>query len=300
MMDQIAINISGAAKCLADMNFFDRVDFVKSCGVDAIELHPYKEWPEGTVPRGLSPPAPFAGVDDTEASRIRDCCAKLTAVSVHALMGQTFSSDDPVLRDEAIAGNRLAIRQAAFLGSKAVVIHCRMSRLGEQVVRDRIGSILLDLAEYGAAQGVRVCLETPTDLLDPTHFAAIFERVEHPNLGATIDTGHLLACLDEETKGSARVVAAYNDLLFALTRAVLDMGKLFHVHLNDIGADTLADHYGIGLGFIDFPRVLGEMKGFGYDGLLAMEIHRGRDGKVGSLSFDGFREATEYVMGIVG
>ena len=92
---------------------------------------------------------------------------------------------------------------------------------------------------------------------------------------------------------------AYNDLLFNLTAAVLDMGKLFHVHLNDIRADTLADHYGIGLGFVDFPRVIGEMARQGYDGLLAMEIHRGPDGKVGSLTPQGFREATEYTLGVM-
>ena len=63
-------------------------EFAKGCGVNAIEMHPYKEWPgEGQDP--------FAGVDTAEAERIREYCATLNGLSIHALMGQTFSSDDP-------------------------------------------------------------------------------------------------------------------------------------------------------------------------------------------------------------
>ena len=175
-----------------------------------------------------------------------------------------------------------------------------MKHVDEPEVWARVEPVLLDLAEYGAERGARVCLETPTDLRDPTHFLSIFERAQHPNLGATVDTGHLLSCLDDEAKTPGCVADAYNGLLFDLTCRVLDMGKLFHVHLNDIVADTLADHYGIGLGFIDFPRVLGEMARYGYEGLLAMEIHRGPDGQVGSLSPEGFHSAVAHVMAVCG
>lgn len=288
---KLAINISGAAKCLEPLTFFEKVAFAKNCGVDAIELHPYKEWPgEGQFP--------FAGVEAEEAKRIRECCAALNGLSIHALMGQTFSSDDPALRDEAIAGNKLAIRQAEFLGSHAVVVHCRMEHIDAPAVWERVEPVLLDLAEYGAERGVRVCLETPTDLRDPTHFLSIFECAQHPNLGATLDTGHLLSCLDDEAKPPDRVADAYNGLLSGLACRLLAMGKLFHVHLNDIVAATLADHYGIGLGFVDFSRVLGEMQRRGYDGLLAMEIHRGPDGLVGSLAPEGFRQAAAHVRSL--
>ncbi len=269
------------------MSFFEKIDFARGCGLNAVELHPYKEWPADAAPLLELPP--------DQRARIHDACAGLDAVSVHALMGETFASDDPALREEARRGDHLAIEEAAFLGARAVVVHCRMRAIDQRSVLDRVLPVLTELAEHARDRGVNVCLETPTDLRRPEHFLALFERVQHPNLGAVIDTGHLLACLDEETRRSPRVADAYNELLFNLTREPLRMGKLYHVHLNDIRADTLADHYGIGLGFVDFPRIIGEMKRAGYAGLLAMEIHRGPSGEVGGLSPEGFRDAASYV-----
>jgi len=107
---KLAINISGAAKCLEPMTFFEKVEFAKGCGVDAIELHPYKEWPgEGQFP--------FAGVEVEEAKRIRECCAALNGLSIHALMGQTFSSDDPACetRPSPATSSRFGKRSSSAL-----------------------------------------------------------------------------------------------------------------------------------------------------------------------------------------
>jgi len=294
MKSQVAANISGAAEFLKPQGFFEKVAFARSCGVNAIELHPYQEWPEG----GRS----LLELEDADREAVRECCLTLDGISVHALMGQTFASDDEELRGEAIAGNLRAIEEAQFMGSRAVVVHCRMSRIAEPVVLDRVIPILKQLADHGEAHNVRVCLETPTDLRDPAQFVGLFEEVDHPWLGATIDTGHLLSCVDEDTKKTPRVVEVYNETLCGLTREIVAMGKLFHVHLNDIRirGDALPDHYGIGLGFVDFERVLGSVKESGYDGLLALEIHRGPGGEVGSITPDEFREAVDYVKQIVG
>lgn len=290
---QVAVNISGAAKFLRPQSFFEKVVFARSCGVNAIELHPYQEWPEDH--------GALLKLDAVEREALRECWMTLDGISVHALMGQTIASDDEQLRQEAVFGNMTAIEEAQFMGSRAVVVHCRMSRIAEPEVLERVIPILKKLADHGEAHDVKVCLETPTDLRSPEQFVALFQEVDHPSLGATIDTGHLLSCVDDDTKKTPRVVEVYNEILYDLTREIVAMGKLFHLHLNDIRirGDALPDHYGIGLGFVDFERVLGHVKDNEYDGLLALEIHRGPGGEIGSITPDEFREAVDYVVQIV-
>ena len=288
MRDRVAINISGAAAFMQSMSFAEKVAFATTCGVNAIELHPYKEFPDGLL-----------RLDADARERIRALCVGLNAISVHALMGQTIASDDEQARHQAAEGNKTAIDEAAFLGSRAVIIHCRMARIREPEVRNRVVPILRTLGEYGEDRSVRVCLETPTDLREPAQFEQLIEDVDHDNVGATIDTGHLLASLDEAAKKPDTVAEAYNSMLFDLTREVVAMGKLFHLHLNDIVSATLADHYGIGLGFVDFGRVLRFVNENGYAGMLALEIHRGPGGAVGSITPDEFRDAVHYVLKIV-
>lgn len=286
---QIGVNISGAARFLQPVSVEDKLAFVHSCGVEAFEIHPYKEWP--------TPPGPLPLLPAAELARLREEARGFARISVHSLMGQTFSSGDDSLCEEAVLGNRRAIREAAFLGAEAVVIHCRMYEFDQPAVVDRVIPILEDVAEYGRLFGVRVCLETPTDVTCADHFLGLFDRVEHPGLLATLDTGHLLACLDEETRGSDCVGRVYNDLVCEVARGLLERGKLGHVHLNDVRTD-LRDHYGMGLGFVDFPRLFEVLASGAYEGMLVLEIHRGDDGTTGGITEQEFREAVAYVRGL--
>ena len=288
---QIGVNISGAAKFLQPLSVDEKLAFVHSCGGSGFEIHPYSEWP--------TQPGPLPLLPAVELARLRERAAGFSRISVHSLMGQTFSSGDESLREEAVLGNRQAIREAAFLGAEAVVIHCRMFEFGQRTVVDRVIPVLEDVAEYGRLFGVRVCLETPTDLTCAFHFLDLFDRVEHPGLLATLDTGHLLSCLDEQTWRADSGVRLYNDLVCDVARGLLERGKLGHVHLNDVRRD-LRDHYGMGLGFIDFPRLFGILAAAGYDGMLVLEIHRGDGGTTGGISEEEFRAAVAYVRQHVG
>ena len=292
MTHRVAVNISGAAQFMGDMDFFAKVEFARSCGVNAVEAHPCREWPAAECS--------LIDLSGAAVKRVREGCRGLDCISVHAQMGATVADDDPAVRAQVVQWNRTAVRDAAFLGARVVVVHCHMAKIAEPDVRGRVIESMRDLADYADAFGVRICLETPTDLREPALFAALIRDIDHPNLGATIDTGHLRSCLDDATKRSSAVVDAYNDVLFNLTRDVLALGKLFHVHLNDIRAETLADHYGIGLGFVDFERVLGAIQADGYEGMLVLEIHRGPAGEVGDITAEEFRAAVHHVLAIVG
>lgn len=292
MKERVAINLTSAAKFLAAQAFLERIEFAKSCGLAAVEFHPSREWPADKTRLFM--------LQEPELKRVRDCCQQIAGLSVHGPMGKTVAVPQASVRRQVTRDSKLAIREAAFLGATAVVVHCHMGEIDQPEVAGRVAPVLAGWAKYGQEFGVKVCLETPTDLRDPSHFTALIQQIDHPNLGATIDTGHLLKCLDEETKHSPRVAQAYNDMLLDLTRAVMSLGKLFHMHLNDIGADTLADHYGMGLGFVDFERVLKAVMDDGYEGLLVLEIHRGAGGEAGGITEDEFRQAVRHVLDIVG
>lgn len=291
MLSQIALNISGAANFLIPMTFAEKVKVAQDLGLSSVEFHPYQEW------RGQA--GPFFGRSGREVASVLELCRELDRISIHAVMGPTIVTADPALRAKRVAGNKMSILEAALLGAEVVVIHCRMAEITQLEVMQRVRPVLTDLAEYGAALGVKITVETPTDLRHPDHFVSLMEIFDHPNLGATLDTGHLLGCLDEDVKNSDDLPEKYNELLFSLARDLLALGKLSHVHLNDIVAETMEDHYGMGIGFVDFRHVLGLAQDGGYRGIYVLEIHRGPSGVRGGLTHDECREAVELIKGIV-
>jgi len=291
LLSQIALNISGAANFLIPMPFAEKVKLAQDLGLSSVEFHPYQEW------RGEA--GPLFGRSGRELTSVLDLCRQLDRISIHAIVGPTIVTVDPKLRAKRVAGNKMSIVDAALLGAEVVVIHCRMAEITQLDVMQRVRPVLTDLAEYGAALGVRIAVETPTDLRHPDHFVSLMETFDHPNLGATLDTGHLLGCLGKDVKDSEDLPEKYNDVLFSLARDLLALGKLSHVHLNDIVADTLKDHYGMGIGFVDFRHVLGLAQDGGYRGIYVLEIHRGPNGVRGSLTHDECREAVELIKGFV-
>lgn len=87
---------------------------------------------------------------------------------------------------------------------------------------------------------------------DAEDFDYIFERIDHPQLGITIDTGHFHAA-GVDTKAFIRKYA----------------GKVWNVHLKDhIGAQSVA----IGRGEIDLRGIFALLHEVGYEGALALEI----------------------------
>ncbi|MDP7236629.1 MAG: sugar phosphate isomerase/epimerase [Candidatus Latescibacteria bacterium] len=87
---------------------------------------------------------------------------------------------------------------------------------------------------------------------DAEDFDFIFERIDHPQLGITVDTGHLHAA-GVDTQTFIRKYA----------------GKVWNLHLKDhIGAQSVA----IGEGEIDLRGIFALLHEVGYEGALALEI----------------------------
>jgi inosose dehydratase len=87
---------------------------------------------------------------------------------------------------------------------------------------------------------------------DQADYDFIFSRVDHPQLGITVDTGHFHSA-KVDTKALIRQYAR----------------KIWNVHLKDhVGTQSV----NIGEGEIDLKGIFAELRGIGYEGALALEI----------------------------
>ena len=110
---------------------------------------------------------------------------------------------------------------------------------------------LLPMIEYMA---IKVALEPHfhSRYQDAEDFDFIFERIDHPQLGITVDTGHFHAA-GVDTRAFIRQYAP----------------KVWNIHLKDhIGAQSVA----IGQGEIDLRGIFAQLHEVGYEGALALEI----------------------------
>jgi len=128
--------------------------------------------------------------------------------------------------------------------------------------RDEEGSAGLEASVAGlrallpmiGSMKVKIALEPhlSSSFQDAEDFDFIFERIDHPQLGITVDTGHFHAA-GVDTKTFIRKYAR----------------KIWNIHVKDqIGAQSV----GIGQGEIDLRGIFALLHEVGYEGALALEI----------------------------
>ncbi len=156
---------------------------------------------------------------------------------------------------------RHAIDCAAALGSDCVSLWS--GALKEAMPRceaiDRLVEGLHEVAEYAAGQPVPIGFEPePGMLIDSmAALAELWPRIGAPNLGVTLDVGHL-QCQTETP--IADVIRGWGP-------------RLVNVHLEDMRAGK-HQHLMFGEGEIDFPPVLRALTEAGYGGGVYVELSR--------------------------
>ncbi len=129
--------------------------------------------------------------------------------------------------------------------------------------------------------GLCLCIENMFPrtgaLVEPEEFDEIFERF--PNLKLTLDIGHA----NIGSKSGKRNL----DFIHRLG------DRIFHVHASDnFGKED--NHLPIGAGTVDFPKVIRELKGIGYDGTVTLEVFS-RDRDYLRISREKFRTIVESI-----
>jgi sugar phosphate isomerase/epimerase len=98
--------------------------------------------------------------------------------------------------------------------------------------------------------------------------------VNHPRVGAVVDTGHIRGSTDidipPERRNSEEARTRFNDVLDTLVTVLGE--KVFHVHLSDVRRADWLDHRAIGTGIVDFPRLFDTLRRIDYGELLVLEL----------------------------
>jgi sugar phosphate isomerase/epimerase len=147
----------------------------------------------------------------------------------------------------------------AELGIGHVTIHPdfqRFRRQQREVVALTVES-LGELAAEAGSRGLTLCLENfEEDYFSVENLREIFASVE--GLKFTLDVGHAYM----KAKKTDNVVRMIGEL----------KGSLRHVHMHD-NHGFRDEHLPLGVGSIEFPKIVAALQDAGYDGTITLEIH---------------------------
>lgn len=173
----------------------------------------------------------------------------------------TLVSLKPIDRQKRIDFYKYCLDTAAELDADCVSIWSGILKepAEEEEVLTRLSEGLSHLLELAAQRDIMVGFEPEPDMyIESMHdFDRLLQRVDHPNLGLTLDIGHL-HCLGE----------------VPLVEFIQRWGKrLVNVHLEDMKAGV-HDHLMFGEGEMDFPPVIEALSQTGFDGGVHVELSR--------------------------
>ena len=205
-----------------------------------------------------------------DRSRLRAKLAGFAHVAVHAPFFEhhMFACDARVaqLGRQAVVE---AIALCADLGGTAVAVHLNhtVARSVDDMWPDWVTGLRW-LGDQAAQHRVWVGVETGI----PGHddMPALLQAVDHPWVGCTVDTGHLIGSVDRSGLGTPVARDRYNR---ALQELVSRLGpKAVHFHVHDVRADDWRDHREVGTGIIDWPGLARALDQIAYAGALAVEL----------------------------
>jgi len=186
----------------------------------------------------------------------------------------------PRIREASLLEMQDAFHAAAALHPQKVVLHPPFISGMGPLVMDRSKKIAMENLEIIVLEagrlGLNVCIENMFSRYpgwtEPKDFFPIFEKF--PALRLTLDIGH------------AHIESKRGDRILAFIEAF--GSRIGHVHASD-NQGKADDHLPIGVGTIDFNRIVRALKKAGYDDTITLEIFS-RDRRYLKMSKDRVRE----------
>jgi len=169
----------------------------------------------------------------------------------------------PGLREASVRELVESLETSKALGAEKAVLHpahaAGLARRALELFREHMRESLSTVLLAAQSLGVRVVLENmppgACSLSEPEHFTDVFHRF--PHLEMTLDLGH--AHID--SPGEQRNLAFIER--FA--------DRIGHVHASD-NRGSSDDHLPVGVGGLDFPRVIRALQEIGYDDTMTLEV----------------------------
>lgn len=268
------ITAIGANTAISGYGLFEAIALLRDLGFRAVEIHPMGV-PEATP--NHFPGFQYDRLGTDMKRRIREALKPFSEVTSHLPYSELhyFSRNQPIA-EFATRQVEIALEGAAYFGARLAVVH-PMEPSG-YTGEDGWKVMLERFRHWGDLAGKhRIRLAMETGYPRSVHgFVRLVKEVDHPWVGATIDVGHqsqyeeLVARVKPEQRGTPEGIRAYNDTTISIIEQLRD--KVFHLHVHDIDPKTWKEHRPLGIGFVDYPRLIATLRQIGYTGLLMLEI----------------------------
>lgn len=186
-------------------------------------------------------------------------------------------STNPYIQAESHRQLFMSIAAAQALDLEAVTVHAGLPirHMAHEEFRARLVVVLQAMGEAAARAGTRIGLENWRYPDNPEEHLRILEMVDHPNVGATLDIGHIAYWFQNEGKMGLTSKADEAEYHRRLYSYIEELGpRIVHVHVHDVRAADLADHRGLGNGFLDIENIVAALDRVGFDGVMLFEIHQ--------------------------
>ena len=259
--------------CLPNRTFEETVELGRGLGFTGVELLSFADYRHT---QGDLAGFYFDRLTEEQKQGLAEHITPFENVSAHAPFWDIAPfSPNPGIREESRRQLKLGTRALAELGGSTITTHV-IPKMGYELdeYRQEILDFYRELGDVAAEAGVTVTIETCFPVEVPV-FAALVLDVDHPAVGANVDVGHLRAAVSAKEKASAEAPAIYNDILAAHVESLGE--KVYHMHLHDIRQEDFRDHHTVGSGFLDYPRLMRQMLGLDYEGLLVFELEEPDD-----------------------
>lgn len=269
----VADRLGASVACLAGRSLTGAVDEVARLGFSTLELIAYAGARHSA---GQIPGFWFHRLPEREKRALYDATRRFRHISAHMpFQDLHLFSYSPDVRAFGFDQIVTALDGLAFLRGEVAVVHAGGLPAGTSY-RD-VWSLMLDvfrrLGDQAARRRLRIGIETmQPDTSDD--FVRLIHEIGHPNVGATIDTGHIRGAKDlrvsPNRRGTPEARGAYNRLLARIIDRLGD--RVVHYHLSDVRASDWADHRTLGTGIVDFGPVLRRAALQSRPPLLVMEL----------------------------
>jgi sugar phosphate isomerase/epimerase len=289
-----ANRLGASTACLAGLSLLDAIRQIEQLGFGTIEIIAYSgaRHSIGSIPG-------FAY--DESSRRERELVFSATRAFQHISAHLPFQdvrlfSSSPAERQAGLRRVQSAMDGLAYLRGELAVMHVGWPEQGQRFrdIWQPMVDTLRALGDHAADRNLRIGIETmqPDSVRDYTEL--VF-AVDHPRVGAAIDTGHIRGSTDiglpPERRDSEEARTRFNDVLNTIVTTLGD--KTFHFHLSDVRRTDWLDHRTIGTGIVDFPRLVGTIRKTGYDRLLVFELEM-------PDQVDALRASKTYVDALLG
>jgi sugar phosphate isomerase/epimerase len=265
--------LGASTACLAGFTLTDAIQKIRQLGFSTIEIIAYTGARHSV---GDIPGFDFYKASEGERALVYKATRSFKHISAHMpFQGLQLLSPIKDVRDSSIEQIKRGMDGLSFLKGQLAVVHVGAPDKGttyKQVWQQSIDTFRF-LGDYAARLGLKVGIETmqPNSVIE---YTGLIREINHPSVGATIDTGHIRGAADiglpVDRRDSAEGRQRFNDVLCKIVELLGE--KVLHFHLTDVKGADWRDHHTVGTGIVDFPRLFGLIKKQGFKGLLIFEL----------------------------